>query len=142
MQIATKFLGLKDIDEKKIIEFAEGILGFPEIKRYVLFPYAETPFLFLQAVEHTDLCFVLLDPCLISDDYVQEVLAETAGSFGAAEPLIYVLVSVDEEKAEVRVNLQAPIIMQAEGKTAGQTVLTKKDYPVAYVLPKPLKEGV
>ncbi|MGM9572353.1 MAG: flagellar assembly protein FliW, partial [bacterium] len=78
----------------------------------------------------------------ISEDYVQDVLTETAGGSEEAEPLIYVLVSVDEENAEVRVNLQAPIIMRTEEKTAEQTVLTKGNYPVAYVLQKPLKEGV
>jgi flagellar assembly factor FliW len=38
MRVATKALGEIDLDERQRISFPYGILGFEQLKEYVLFP--------------------------------------------------------------------------------------------------------
>lgn len=143
MQIATKFLGLKEIDEEKIITFKEGLLGFPDDKRFVLFPQPKTPFLFLQSIEKPDLCFILVNPYVIKPDYLPEFSAEILDELGIKEqkPAVYTLVVIPDDINKMRTNLQAPVVINVEQRKARQVVLNH-DYPIQYHLPaQPLKEG-
>ncbi len=36
MNISTKFFGDVDVDEAKIIVFQQGIVGFPDVKEFLL----------------------------------------------------------------------------------------------------------
>ena len=36
MEVSTKLFGTIDVGDDKIIEFPEGILGFPELKKFTL----------------------------------------------------------------------------------------------------------
>ena len=55
---------------ERIITFANGILGFPKYKRYVLLqPNEDSYFYWLQCVETPDLAFVVTDPRLFVSTY-------------------------------------------------------------------------
>ena len=36
MEFTTKLFGTIDVDDSKIVEFPDGILGFPELKKFAL----------------------------------------------------------------------------------------------------------
>ena len=69
MEIKTKTKGTIDVDEKKILEFPEGLVGFEEYKKYALLQSEYDPFLWLQSVDRQNLAFLLVDPFVICTNY-------------------------------------------------------------------------
>ncbi|MBU0718317.1 MAG: flagellar assembly protein FliW, partial [Planctomycetes bacterium] len=77
MIIETSRFGHLEVDEKRLITFDEGILGFPDQHRYALIQTGEgSGFYWLQAVDEADLAFVVCDPRLFVADYRVPVKAE------------------------------------------------------------------
>ncbi|MDD3052144.1 MAG: flagellar assembly protein FliW, partial [Candidatus Cloacimonetes bacterium] len=70
MRIMTSRFGEIEVDEKKIIHFKRGILGFPSYKNYALLdPNAGSPLKWLQSIDEPKLAFVITEPSLFIQDY-------------------------------------------------------------------------
>ena len=126
MNIMTARFGEIDIDPAKIITFNNGVIGFPDYKRYIFFPFMEgTEFELLQAVDHPNLGFVVVNPFLFKqdyefniDDHVQEALQLKSND----ESKVKVIVTIPDDPADMTANLQAPIILH-EGRLIGMQVI-------------------
>ena len=81
MKIITRDFGEVEIDEKTIITFPEGIIGFEQTKRYALLsPLGDGKFpMWLQSVENAEPCFVVYDPALVCPNYRFEISDEEQG---------------------------------------------------------------
>ena len=73
MRLATKPYGTIDVDERQQILFPFGILGFEQLKKYVLLDARQQPFYWLQSMDVEDVAFVLINPRLFRPDYVLDV---------------------------------------------------------------------
>ena len=63
MKIQTSRFGELEVDERRLIRFEKGILGFPDQQRYALIQTGQdSGFYWLQAVDRADLAFVVCDP--------------------------------------------------------------------------------
>ena len=77
MKIHTIRFGTIDIDENKIVIVPEGIIGFPDIKRYAILDMGEDiHFKLFQAVDEYTLGFVIIDPLLFKPDYKVKIRME------------------------------------------------------------------
>ena len=57
---STRF-GELDVPDGQILDFSQGIMGFPEEKRFALMEYKpDSPFYFLQSLADPDLTFLLI----------------------------------------------------------------------------------
>ncbi len=140
MQIETTRFGKIEIEEKKIIFFTSGILGFPEAKRYVLIPHRQnSPFFWLQAVDVPELAFVVVDPRLFFPDYAPklppEVLKELHLKEGDELCFLSIVTIPKEKPEEMTVNLLGPVVVNITRRLAKQVVLDARRYP----LREPLK---
>ena len=62
-----------------------GLLGFPEVKEYLIVdPAPELPVKWLQAPDELNLAFVITDPCILLPDYQVELTP--SGSHRTWEP--------------------------------------------------------
>ena len=51
MKIQTKIMGQIDIDDRQILDFPEGIIGFETFKSYALLDAPQKPYFYLQSLD-------------------------------------------------------------------------------------------
>ena len=139
MKLCTTRFGEIEIDENKVIKFHSGLLGFPDVKRYVLLNHMnnpDIPFKWLQAADDPDLVFVVIDPLLFSSDYVRDIDEHDLSELKIAGPddlCIVVIVTIPHEMPELMTaNLQGPLIVNLRTMEAKQVVLLDERYPLRY----------
>ena len=141
MKIETRIFGEIEIDDSKIIRFPGGIIGFPEMTDFALIHDEEkgkdAPIRWLQSLQETQFAMPVMDPLIVSRDYNPEVEDELLNPIQIENPeevLVLVTVSVPRDITKMSVNLQAPIIINAENKKAAQVVVDTEIYPVKYYI--------
>lgn len=141
MKINTTRFGEINIDENKIIRFPNGILGFSEVKNYIMLDHMnkpDIPFKWLQAIDRSDLAFVITDPLLFNPDYnpnigeqdLKEVDLTTAEDKG----MIVIVTIPGDDPQKMTANLRGPILVNLRMKVAKQIVLPDDNYQVRFPL--------
>ena len=142
----TRLFGEIEIEKDKEIYFENGLIGFPDYKRYALIYDSEKKdkgaVSWLQCLE--DECFALpvIDPLLVKADYAPNIDDELLAVLGdLKEENMYVLVTLTAtaRKEDMSVNLKAPIIINTDTRKAVQ-VITENDFPVKYKIYETLKK--
>lgn len=140
MKIATTRFGDISIDESRIVEMREGMLGFEHLKRYVLLTQEkETPFLWFQSVDDGSLAFVVIHAFMAMPDYEpiipdEDVKLLEITSTGPEDIVVLSVVTIRSDPFKVTANLRAPIVINAKKRLAKQVVLAEGDYPVQHPL--------
>ena len=141
MKINTKFFGEIDISDDKVITFPNGIIGFPEMKRFVLLHDEEkgtqAGIRFLQSVEEPGFAMPVMDPLLVKPDYnpeVEDELLAVAGNITPENLLVLVTVTVPGDLTKMSVNLQGPVIINIDENKACQLIVENADYPVKFFI--------
>lgn len=116
-------------DERQVVNFSEGLIGFPEMRRAVLIPLDEyQPFCWLAAIDDERIRFIVVNPNEIFSDY-----APVSNSGEGSQTLAIVKISSDWRKTTV--NLRAPIFLDQKTRRATQVILEKFNYKHAEALP-------
>ena len=119
-------------DEKDVLNFAEGLIGLPEMRRAVLIPLDEyAPFCWLASLDDEKNRFIVVNPKKIYSNY--QPALPTDVNFEKSETLAIVKISSDWTKTTV--NLRAPIFIDAETKSGMQSILSDTGYNLAESLP-------
>lgn len=150
MLVNTKIFGEIDIDEAKIINMENGIIGFPDLKRFALIydeeKKGESSISWLQSLDEGAFALPVMNPTVVKEDYnpyVEEELLKPLGTLTPDNLCVLVTVKVPKDIKEMSVNLKAPIVINVDTK-AGAQVIVDDDYPVRlqiYELLKSKKEG-
>ena len=123
-------------DEGVLLEFPDGLLGFPTLTRLRLFePTDGYPLKFLQAEDREDLSFVALDIAGIKPDYTVPLGAIEAEALAIEQPedaLVLTLVVIPEDPREMTTNLAGPLVINARTRRGRQIALTGDQYPLRY----------
>jgi len=127
MKVNTKPYGLIEIDERQHIHFPAGILGFENLRDYVLLDALQQPFYWLQSMDVHEIAFVLIEPNIFRPDYQPDVspleLEEIELSPEDKEnSLIFSIVTIPENQEEMTANLQGPIILNRKLHIARQCI--------------------
>ena len=144
MLLQTKHFGEVEIDEKRIIEFNSGLLGFEELKEFTLIGNEDetSPFKWLQCVNEPQMAFAVANPFLIVKDYDFELNDEEAEKLGiekSEEVAVYVIVVVPEELEKMSMNLKAPLIINSRNRKGAQIVLDTDKYTVRHYILEELR---
>ncbi len=147
MVVETRVFGTIEIDDEKIITFGGGIVGFPDLKKFTLLYDAEKTggIKWLQSLDEPAFAMPVMDPLFVKDNYNPEVEDELLSPLGELVPddtLVLVTVTVPKDLKMMSVNLQAPIVVNAENKQACQLVVDNEsgEYPVKYMIYDILQE--
>ena len=133
MQIKTTRFGDLELDETRLIRFPEGMIGFPDMKSYVLMEHKPgSPFMWLQSTESPDLAFVLMNPQLIQSDYLQGMSPKDrsalAGENGG-NPLVFAVVTIPPgEPRKMTANLLGPVVIDVPKRTGRQVILADSGF--------------
>lgn len=138
MVLETKLFGKVDIDEKKRLHFENGLIGFPNLKNFFLIrdeEKASSIISWLQSVEETAMALPVMDPLKVIESYnpmIEDELLKPLGELTEDNLMALVTVTVPREIEKISINLQAPILINADTKQACQLILEDGDYPVRY----------
>jgi flagellar assembly factor FliW len=136
-KIQSRF-GEIEYDPANVLHFPEGVIGFPELRDFVVMPNEKAgPLFWIQSVEDPMVAFVLTDPTNFFLDYKvvpdEEEMRKLAMQ---AEDDSYNLsiVTVHQDRT-VTLNLQAPILYAPTTNRAIQVILDQGDYKTQTPLP-------
>ena len=136
MKIETSRFDVIEVDENRLITFEQGVLGFPNEKRYALIQTAEGGgFYWLQAVDRADLAFVVCDPRMFIPDYRAPIRSEEMEAIGLDNPDgAQVFIVVNKVDDLLTANLQGPVVVNVDSRAAKQLVLSEKRYSTRHPL--------
>ncbi|MBW2078215.1 MAG: flagellar assembly protein FliW, partial [Deltaproteobacteria bacterium] len=127
--------GTITIEEEKIITMPFGMLGFPDVKRYVILQHKEnSPFFWYQSVDDPTLAFVIMSPFLFKPDYnvdVENVLKEMSWNEEEKQNNLelYVVVNIPKgEPDKMTANFIGPILINNKIHQAVQMVISDSPY--------------
>lgn len=139
MTIKTKVFGEIDIEEEKIITFTTGIIGFPDLKRFVLLYDSEkgtsAGIRWLQSIDEPGFAMPVMDPLAVIAEYnpdVDDELLKGIGTITQDNLLVLVTVTVPSDLTKMSVNLQGPLIINVDERKACQVVVDVDRFPVKY----------
>jgi len=122
----TSRFGPIEVGEDRIIRFPVGLLGFPELNRYVLIDYKDTPLKWLQSVDDPDVAFIVTDPKTVAnegtirlgDDVVRFLQIEREDDLA-----VLLMLRVDGDK--VIANLNGPLAINSIRMLGVQAVVDR-----------------
>lgn len=121
-----------------LLHFPSGILGFQDVKDYILFDDEASPLKCLQAVDEPELAFVITEPTLFMTDYRIKIEDPELHELQVEDPdhlVAFVLITVPCDDSDVMTaNLQGPLIVNTENNLAKQLVLSDKRYHTRHPL--------
>lgn len=147
MKAATRLFGEIEIDESKIITFEDGIIGFPDMKKFTLIFDKEKEgrpsISWLQSMDEPEIAFPVMDPLFICEAYnpsVEDELLKNLGTIKEDNLYVLVTVTVPQNIKELAVNLKAPIVINTDTRKASQ-IIVEDDLPVRYRIYEILEEA-
>ena len=147
MKAATRLFGEIEIDESKIITFEDGIIGFPDMKKFTLIFDEEKEgrpsISWLQSMDEPEIAFPVMDPLFVCETYnpsVEEELLKNLGTIKEDNLYVLVTVTVPQNTKELAVNLKAPIVINTDTRKASQ-IIVEDDLPVRYRIYEILEEA-
>ena len=138
MKLLTTRFGAVEVPDKDVLFFSLGVLGFPEVRRYVMLDHGRnTPLKWLQAVDKPELAFPMVPATDLVEDYHITVSPDDLAALAMEstdELLAFVILTIPNAAPEgTTANLKAPIVMNPTTHLARQ-VLVEQDYPIRYPL--------
>src|SRR5687768_17196482 len=83
IQIESSRFGTLVVEDERVITFPNGLLGFPDHKRFALIQTGEENYFFwLQSVDEPNLAFVVTDPSIFFKGYEVPLRGETRRDLG------------------------------------------------------------
>lgn len=117
-----------EITDRNLVRIIDGLLGFPDFESFALIPHGEeSPFLWLQSVEESELAFITIDPRIFQPDYLPDVSPEDLASIGlatVAAAALLTIVVIPDNPERMTANLQGPILINPESH-AGRQVISR-----------------
>ena len=139
MKVNTKIFGEVDIADDKIIEFAGGIIGFPELTQFALIHDEEKGVgvgkRWLQSMQEPTFAMPVMDPLIVKEDYnpeVEDELLKDLGELDEDNLLVLVTVTVPSDLTKMSVNLKGPIVINSQTRKASQVIVEGNEYLVKY----------
>lgn len=144
MRLNTANFGTLEVGEDKFIIFKDGIPGFKELKKYILIESENGKFQYLQSVEDSDVCFTMLNPYSIKEDYapvISESYFEKLGGGKSEEFTLYVVVCLRDPIEESTVNLAGPLLIHVDRRVGVQVITEDKHYTTRHNLLELIRGG-
>ena len=134
---STRFGELEILDEQ-ILDFPQGIMGFPEEKRFALMEYKpDSPFYVLQSLADPNLTFLMINPFAFFNDYefdMDDALMAEIGVTADNPPTVFNIATVKDKIENMTVNMAGPVLVNLRDRKAAQWVIEKTQFPTRYLL--------
>ena len=137
MTINTRLFGEIEVDEDKKITFVQGIVGFPDLKDFLLIHDSQSAggIRWLQSVQETAFALPVMDPLTVAPDYnpcIEDELLKPLGEMTEEGTLVLVTITVPHDLTKMTVNLKAPIVINGDTRKANQIITDDERYVVKF----------
>lgn len=127
MVIKTTRFGQVSITNEDIFTFPEGMLGFQDLRQFVLLDDPNDDiFAWLQSCELPSVAFPVLEPEIFSQKYSMNLTKnelELLGLNSQQKPTFMNIITIPDDPTQMTANLKAPIVINTEKRIARQCVL-------------------
>ncbi|MEW5978199.1 MAG: flagellar assembly protein FliW [Acidobacteriota bacterium] len=134
MKLKSPTFGDLEYDSKSLIQLMEGMLGFAQLKRYLLIENDELdPFKWLQSVEDPTVAFPVVSPHRVLPDYRCPLSNEDLSALQierTADMVVLAVVVIPDDVSQSTVNLKAPVVINHRQMVGKQIILVDSDYDV------------
>ena len=138
MKLTTRIFGEVELEDSKIISFPNGIIGFPDLKRFTLMYDEEKgsdTIKWLQSIDEPSFAMPVMDPLIVCPDYKPDVdvsIIDAVDDIKDDDLLVLVTVTVPHDLRQMTVNLMGPFIINVKNMKAVQSIVDNEDYPVKF----------
>jgi len=137
-KIQSRF-GEIEYDSENTLLFPEGLVGFENLRKFVVMPNEkEGPLFWIQSIEDPQIAFILTDPTNFYYDYKVIPDGRERQKLGIDEDgecLVVSVVTVSTDR-KVTLNLAAPILFAPETNKALQVILEGTSFSSQTPLPE------
>ena len=127
--IHTHQFGEIEITPDIIFHFENGLLGFDDLKDYVLISEESTePLKWLISLNQPEIGFPVISPWHIDLNY------EPGDEVDFMSEIVLVIVTLSDSKGRLSANLKAPVIMNSDILTGRQIILRSDRYSPTHVI--------
>lgn len=138
-QVRSDLFGTLDITDNDIIEFGDGLLGFPECRSWALLLGSKDGTAWLQSAEHPTLVFLLVDPFIFFAGYSAELSEgelQRLRAKGADEIAVFSIVTLPAAGQDFcTANLQGPLVINLAARRGAQVVLGEQPGSIRAPIP-------
>lgn len=135
----SELFGPIEITDADLVEFNEGLLGFPECRTWVLLTGSKQGTAWLQSADHSALVFFLVDPFVFFDGYAAELSEgelRRLRAKDAGEIAVFAIVTLPLPGDDTcAVNLQGPVVLNLAMRRGVQVVLGEGPFSVRAPIP-------
>lgn len=138
LTVMTRQKGRIRIAEDQLTTLVTPLLGFPTLKRWLLYQTEDGPIHWMQSVDDPQTVFCLLAPFDAGLDPDIELGSEDVSDIGAMDASdidVYTMMVFDRDLGQHRTNLRAPILVCRTTQLAKQVVLHDTRLPIRFILP-------
>jgi flagellar assembly factor FliW len=132
IKLTTSRFGEIEVQENDVIELPRGLIGFPELKKYILLDHdKESPFKWFQSIDDGGIAFVLINPLLFKADYAVEVTEAEVADLDLKEEedaVISVIITMPTNPQNMTANLKAPLVFNLKNRKGKQIILNSQNY--------------
>lgn len=126
--IETTRFGDLEVSEKRVIQFPDGLIGFPQWKAFAILEHQEdSPLFWLQSLDLPQLAFLTIDPRLIKPDFLEALHTGDRACLGLEEgstKFVLALITIPEGRVEeMTANLLAPVVIDPKARVGRQVIL-------------------
>jgi flagellar assembly factor FliW len=136
MKVNPARFGELDVPEALIIRMTKPVLGFEQLKRFVIVETADfEPFKWFQAVDDPQVAFVIVNPSLFFPEYGIEVNPREIDELRVNDVRdidTYAIVTIPQDYTRMTANLQGPILVNTRTHLAKQLVLVNSTYRIKH----------
>ena len=135
----TKFFGEVELDDDKVIEFPNGIIGFEDYKRYAIMfdedKDSEVRISWLQSLDEPLLALPIIEPLAVVSEYapmIEDELLKPLGNPADEDLLLFLALTVPSDMTKITANMKAPFIINTVERKGAQLIVDNADYPVKF----------
>jgi len=145
MLISTTRFGDIEIQENDIIFLPEGLVGFPELKKYILLDHdVDSPFKWLQSIDDGNIAFVILSPLTFLPEYNIEVTEDDVACLkleAVDDAIISTIITIPSDPNKMSANLKAPLIFNSKNRMCKQVILKENTFHTKHFIMEELKKN-
>ena len=139
MKINTVRFGEIDIEEDRIFDFKMPIIGFGELRKFIILDTSEDSFFkWLQSTEDPSLAFPIISVYSMNVEYpinLTDEVVEKLGITNIENLHVMNVASIPQDNPQgTTINLLAPLVFNLEKKIAGQVILSGSGYDISFPL--------
>jgi flagellar assembly factor FliW len=138
VEFISERFGKIEYDEREVIRFPQGMVGFPDMTRYFLYnDQRVAPLSWIHSLDDANLAFLVCDPFMFFPDYEVRVKLPPALRRQMGDPVdlrVLTIVTIHPDFAKSTVNLLGPLVINARTRNGWQVILDDEELGTRHLL--------